>query len=310
MAGRPLSQVVGWIGLARNKFYDWKKRYGKVNEHNSWIPRDHWLEDWEKEMIIAYHADQPQEGYRRLTYMMMDADVVAASPSSVYRVLKGAGAFQRWKVEPSKKGSGFNQPSKPHRHWHMDISYVNICSTFYYLIGVLDGFSRYIVHWELRESMMEQDVQIVLQRAREKFPDETTRIISDNGSQFIAKDFKEFIRQCGLKHVTTSPNYPQSNGKIEAWHKTVKGECIRRKTPLSLEDARRIIAEYVNYYNHERLHSSIGYITPKDKLEGREEQIHAARDQKLETARELRKRNRQLSKSQLTNRSKSNYLST
>ena len=89
--------------------------------------------------------------------------------------------------------------------------------------------------------MTEQDELVVLQRAKEKFPNETPRIISDNGSQFLAKDFKEFIRICGMTHVRTSPYYPQSNGKLERFHGSIKGECIRPGTPISLEDAMRIV---------------------------------------------------------------------
>jgi len=129
----------------------------------------------------------------------------------------------------------------------------------------------------------------VLQRARERFPEARPRIISDNGPQFIAKDFKQFIRLSGMTHVRTSPYYPQSNGKLERWHQSAKVECIRPKTPLSLEDARRIMADYVRHYNTVRLHSAIGYITPRDKLEGRAAQIFAARDAKLETARQARR---------------------
>src|SRR5215470_7084207 len=95
------------------------------------------------------------------------------------------------------------------------------------------------------------------------------RIISDNGPQFIARDFKEFIRISGMTHARTSPYYPQSNGKIERWHKSLKGECIRPGTPLSLEDARRLVEGYVEHYNNVRLNSAIGYITPKDMLAGR-----------------------------------------
>jgi len=123
--------------------------------------------------------------------------------------------------------------------------------------------------------MTEPDVEIILQRGREKFPAARPRIISDNGPQFIANDFKAFIKHCGMTHVRTSPNYPQSNGKIERWHGSLKQECIRRKTPLSLEDARRIIGRYVEHYNSVRLHSSIGYIAPKDKLQGRAQTIPA-----------------------------------
>jgi transposase InsO family protein len=274
-------------------FYKWRERYGKVNEHNGWIPRDHWLDDWERQAILQFHWQHPLEGYRRLTYMMLDADIVAASASSVYRVLKRAGVLKRFQRRASLKGTGFQQPDGPHRHWHVDISYLNIAGTFYFLCSVLDGYSRYIVHWEIREKMEEGDVQTILQRAREKFPGETPRIISDNGPQFIAKDFKQFIRMSGMTHVRTSPYYPQSNGKIERYHRTIKSDCLRPGTPLTIEDARRITDDFVTKYNNQRLHSAIGYVTPKDKLLGREQEIFDERDRKLAEAREQRARQRQ-----------------
>lgn len=289
----PLTLFILWLGISPSKFYNWQSRYGKANEHNGSVPRDFWLEQWEKDAIIEFHKEYPLEGYRRLSFMMLDRDKVSVSPSSVYRVLSGAGLLRRWNRKPNKKGTGFVQPLKPHEHWHIDISYINICGTFYYLCSILDGCSRYIVHWELRESMTEAEVEIIVQRGRERFPEASPRIISDNGPQFIAKDFKEFIRLAGMKHVRTSPYYPQSNGKIERWHKTLKTECIRPGVLLSLEDARQVVSEYIDHYNMVRLHSAIGYITPETKLECREQQIFKDRDKKLEAARAARKTRRQ-----------------
>jgi putative transposase len=225
--------------------------------------------------------------------MMIDADIAVCSPSSVYRVLKDAGLMERHNRKPSSKGKGFVQPLAPHEHWHVDVSYLNLGGTFYYLCSILDGCSRFIVHWEIRETMTEPEIEQIIQRGRERFPGVTPRIISDNGPQFIARDFKEFIRLCGMTHVKTSPYYPQSNGKIERFHRTIKGDCIRTETPLTLEDAQRIVARYVEHYNTVRLHSAIGYITPQAKLEGRDKEIFAARDRKLEAARERRKEKRQ-----------------
>ena len=111
--------------------------------------------------------------------------------------------------------------------------------------------------------------------------------------QFIAKDFKEFIRISGMTHVRTSPFYPQSTGKIERWHKSLKGECIRPGTPLSLDDARHLVSGYVDHYNSVRLSSATGYITPKDMLAGQQQKIHAERDRKLEEARKQRQIRRQ-----------------
>src|ERR1700756_5026268 len=164
-----VGRFIAWLGVTGSKFYDWRERYGRVNEHNGWVPRDFWLESWEKEAIIGFHLKNPLEGYRRLTFLMLDADVAAVSPASVWRVLKQAGLLSRWKGKSSRKGTGFEQPLQPHQHWHVDVSYLNVSGTFYYLCGILDGYSRFLVHWDLRESMREADIEVILQRTQEKY---------------------------------------------------------------------------------------------------------------------------------------------
>ena len=294
----PAKQFVGWVGIHESKYFEWKKRYGKANEHNARIPRDHWLEAWEQKAIADFAREHPVDGYRRQTFMMLDQDMVAASPVTVWRVLKREGLLNPWKPSPTRKGNGFTQPERPHQHWHSDISYLNICGTFYYLCSVMDGYSRYIVHWEIREAMKERDVELIVQKAKEQFPEARPRLITDNGPQYIARDFKEFVRISGMDHVRTSPYYPQSNGKLERWHHSLKAEAIRPKTPLTVEDARSVVANFVEEYNTRRLHSALGYIAPKDKLEGRQEKIWTERDRKLEEARERRRIKRQQARQQ------------
>ncbi|SOH06138.1 hypothetical protein KSMBR1_3665 [Candidatus Kuenenia stuttgartiensis] len=145
-----------------------------------------------------------------------------------------------------------------------------------------------------RETMKETEVEIILERAKEKYPDVKPRIISDNGPQFIAKDFKDYIRIGGTAHVKTAPFYPQSNGKIERWHKTIKQESIHPYCPVNLQDARRIVDEFVVHYNTKRLHSAIGYIAPQDKLLGRKKEIFLERDRKLSEARQRRAAKRKI----------------
>ena len=161
------------------------------------------------------------------------------------------------------------EPVKPHQHWHTDIKYVNFRGTFLFLISVIDGYSRYIVHHELRMSMQEFDVQITIQRALEKHPLSRPRLITDNGSQFISKDFAQYIKLVGLQHIRTSIAYPQSNGKIERYHRTIHQECLMTSSLIDLDDARMQIAGYIEYYNTRRLHSSLFYLTPDDFLCGR-----------------------------------------
>lgn len=290
--GISAGRFIRWLKMAPSKFYSWRQRYGRVNEHNAWIPRDFWLEPWERQAILDFQGQFPLEGYRRLTFMMLDRNVVAVSPASVWRVLHHAGRLSRWNPRPSQKGRGFHAPGAPHKHWHVDVSYLNLGGTFYYLCSVLDGFSRSLVHWDIRTSMTEADIELILERAKEKFPQARPRVISDNGPQFIARNFKEFIRLSGMTHVRTSPFYPQSNGKIERWHQSLKAECLRSGCPLSLEDACRLVSGYVEHYNIVRLHSALGYVTPQAMLEGRQPEIWAECDRKLEAARLERQRRR------------------
>ena len=308
-----LGSLLRWCELCPRKFARWRERYGQANEHNAQVPRDHWLEPGEKQAIVDYARQHPLEGYRGLTFMMIDAEVAAVAPSTTYRVLKDAGLIGRAGGRPSRKGAGFVQPLAPHEHWHVDFSYLNIGGVFYFLCAVLDGCSRMIVAWDicfapppgrspLRGSlsagclaplgwptMREIDSEIVLQKAREAYPEARPRIITDQGSQFKSREFKAFIAQWQASHVMTSPYYPQSNGKLERFHQTLKDQAIRPLTPLDVEDAKRITGDFIEYYNTTRLHSAIGYIAPKDRLEGRQDQIHAARDKKLEEARSRRK---------------------
>jgi putative transposase len=286
-------RFIEWLDVTASKFYDWRDRYGKVNEHNGWVPSDFWLEDWEKQAIIGFHLKNPLEGYRRLTFMMLDADIVAVSPSSVWRVLGQVGLLSKWNGKPSKKGTGFDQPLAAHQHWHIDVSYIIHQRDVLLPVqrsGRLQPIRRQLGSAGVDDRNRHRDH---LERAKEQHPEARPRIISDNGPQFIAKDFKEFIRISGMTHVRTSPFYPQSNGKIERWHKSLKGECIRPGTPLSLDDARRLVEGYVNHYNSVPLNSAIGYITPKDMLAGRQQEIHAERDRKLEAARKQRQIRRQ-----------------
>lgn len=284
----PVRPMLQRLDLARAKFARWTTAYGAVPTPHGPVPRDHWLTQAERDGILLFHDRHPLEGYRRLTYMLLDAGDVAVSPSSVYRVLQAAGRLNRWTRRPSKKGTGFDQPTQAHEHWHIDFTYINIAGTFYYLCAILDGWSRYLVHWELRESMTTRDVTTIVQRAKERFPDARPRIISDNGPQFIARDFRDFIRLSGMTHVRTAPYYPQSNGKLERWNQTLKVTTIRPDAPTSLEEARCQVTVFVTQYNTQRLHSAIGYITPADRLAGRSEQIWATRDARLEAARAAR----------------------
>jgi transposase InsO family protein len=130
-------------------------------------------------------------------------------------VLKQAGLLSRWKVKPSRKGSGFEQPLQPHQQWHMDVSYINVCDTFYCLCSVLDGYSRFIVRWDLRESMNATDIDVILQRAKGKYPEQSHELFltMDRSSSLVTSRIHSHL---GYDASRTSPYYPQSTGKSSA----------------------------------------------------------------------------------------------
>src|SRR5262249_47986406 len=148
-------------------------------------------------------------------------------------------------------------------------------------------------HWDLRALMTEQEVECILERAKELYPEARPRVISDNGPQFVAKDFKVFIRVSGMSHVRISPYDPQSNGKIERWHQTLKADAVRPGQPATLEDAQHLVARFVDRYHRVRLHSALGYSAPLAFMAGQAPTIWAERDRKLDAAREHRRQRRQ-----------------
>ena len=288
--------ILKMLKIDKSKYYNWKQRGSEPNNHNGPIPKQHWLTPLEVQAILDYARTYLQgkqyyihDGYRRIAYMGIDDNKFACSPTSVYRVLKKAGLLARWNnTKRSSRGNGFVQPSKPHQHWHTDIKYINFKGTFLFFISIMDGYSRYIVHHEVRTSMTVFDVEIVVQRALEKYPGYKPRIISDNGSQYIANDFRLYLKELGLQHVRTSSSYPQSNGKIERFHRSLEDECIRQTPMISISDARIEIARYVDRYNYERLHSSLFFLRPIDFLKGDIDQLLKARQEKLDKAAEER----------------------
>jgi len=282
--------ILSWLEIHPGKYYAWKKRIGIDNHHNGQLPKSHWILPQEYQSVVIYAKQCYTGGYKRFAYEMLDNDIVALSPSTVYRILKAEGLLRSWEVSGgSLKGTGFDQPTKIHQHWHTDIKYVNFHSAFLFLISVFDGYSRYNLHHELCTQMEEYHVELTIQRALEKFPGNSPRLISDNGSQFISGDFSKFLREVGLAHVRTSVRYPQSNGKIERFHRTLKDECLSKQSLIDLADARKQVAAYIVDYNTKRLHSALYYLTPEDFLLGKVDKRLAERNRKLNLAVENRK---------------------
>jgi putative transposase len=284
--------MLNHLEIKPSKYFSWRKRADKETVHNGHVPKSHWLLNWEIQEIVAYRRLHRDEGYRRLSYMMLDENIVAVSPSSVYRVLKHYNLLSSAWRHTKTKGSGFHQPTKPHEHWHLDISYINFKGAFVFLAALIDGYSRFIVHYEIRLSFESIDVEIMMERARRKYPGENPVLITDNGPQFISREFGRYLQEAEITHRRTRFFYPQSNGKVERFFQTCKNEAVRKQSYLSLDDLKRQIDDYIKRYNENRLHSAIGYVAPADMLDGRQAEIFTARRQKLLKAQQNRKRQR------------------
>lgn len=280
------------FGITRTKYYDWQQRYGTENQHNGKQPKEHWLTPEEIQAVIDYarkHIESNKyylsDGYRRITYMGIDSNAFACAPATVYRILNKTGMLRRWKYKKNdSKGKGYKQPKSAHKEWHIDIKYINYRGTFLFFISIMDGYSRYIVHHDIRTAMTEREVELVVQRAHEKYPDKNPKIISDNGKQFVSKEFQDYLKELNMKHVRTSPSYPQSNGKIERFHRSLEDECLRKASLINIDDAKEQIAHYVDHYNNQRLHSALSYLRPIDYLNDNNKELLDIRKNKISTA--------------------------
>jgi transposase-like protein len=284
MTGISLLTLAVFAGVSRRTFREWQLRRGKETQHNGHIPREHWLTPFEQEAIIRYCEDRMELGYRTLCWQMVDADIVFVSPGTVYNVLKKSGMTKKWaEIEEAAK-KGFEQPKAIHEHWHIDFSYIRVCGVFYYFISVMDGYSRKILSWDLCQSMEGLWAEIAVAKAMEKYPCAKPRLITDNGSQFISKDFRELTRLLDIEHTFTSPGHPQSNGKLERFHRTLKSEHVRVSAYLSYEDAKERMKRWIEYYNEQRLHAALFYLSPEDVFQGLKETRLAERKEKLYNA--------------------------
>jgi transposase InsO family protein len=283
--GLPLKTILRYAGISQRTWRAWGERRGIETKHNNNIPKAYYLTPEEIRAIIAYCTENPLKGYRMQCWEMVDRNVAFVSCSSVYNIIQRHNLGKKW-AEPSEEVKrGFDQPCAVHEQWHIDFSYVKIQSSYYYFLGILDGYSRKMLNWRLCTTMEGVNAEILVAETKELYGEaKHPRLISDNGSQFISKDFEELLTLLEFSHTLASANHPQSNGKLERFHRTLKTEHVRRASYLEYQDASIRLAEWIAYYNNERLHSAIWYLTPNDVFYGRTVKRLAERKEKLHTA--------------------------
>lgn len=287
--GYSVEKLLNFYGIPSSTYYGWFNATGSVKTKRPKRSKNFkaLLPD-EIEAVKTFRSDHLEPGYRKLTWMMVDQNIAFIPEITVYRLLKGLNMLSMG-IPGDTAGSEYkNKPLYVHHHWHTDIAYIKIRGIFYYLIMMLDGYSRFLLNWELMTDMTEISVSLFVQETREKCPERKPMLIMDNGTQFVSRDFKDMLSEIDLHPVHTRRNHPQTNGKIERMNGTVKTEAIRKNTPVTHGEACRILNDYEYEYNYQRLHAGIKYLRPADVFFGRDKTVLSNRKMKILVARQNR----------------------
>lgn len=233
-----------------------------------------------------------QMGYKRLTWQMVDEDVAYLRPYQVYRLLKEGDLLRRWRTPSSEPLKRPPEPDHPDQVWHIDLMYVWIAPRWYYLVDVLDGYSRFLVHWSLNLTMLAETVTLTVQEALEglsgRRPGEP-RLVHDHGSQFLSAEWRTFIEGAGVTDIKTRVAHPQSNGRLERLHRTHREEGLTEEALQAYHQALEAMTSWSGYYNHRRPHTALKYLCPVDYYRGDPEARLAEREHKLVEAVQSRK---------------------
>lgn len=285
-----LTKLLGWYGIKKSTYHGW------VNFPEA-IPKQVITENIasvradEVAAVLKYRDLHPAEGYRKFCWQMVDENIAHLSESKVYDILSANNRLAGWnKVDNGETKKEYqHKPKHVHHHWHTDIAYIKIGGIFYFLIMMLDGYSRYMLDWDLMPDMLGGSVEKFVQQVKDKYPFVKPKLINDNGSQFISLEFKKLLHKLEIQQVFTRRNHPQTNGKIERLNGTVKQEAIRPHSPQSYQEAWEVLNNYSYQYNHQRLHAGINFLRPADMFFGRGNLVLSERKIKIEESRKIRK---------------------
>jgi len=293
------------LGISRSTFYDWYKRYLEEG-YEGLKPRESkrrtfWnkIPDQERKMVIETALEHEDLSPRELAFHITDNQGWFISESSVYRILKEKGLITSpaW-ILMAASDEFKDKTTHVHQQWQTDFTYFKIIGWgWYYLATVMDDYSRYIIGWELCRNMESGDAKRAIRQALDKTglqEDKRPRLLSDNGSCYVSNEFKKFIKDEKMGHVKGAPYHPQTQGKIERYHRTMKN-IVKLENYYFPDDLRTRIEDFVDYYNNHRYHESLKNVTPADVYFGRSEQVLTRRTEiKNMTIRERRKENKKV----------------
>ncbi len=273
---KPKRQALRALGIPKSNYYRW--RQGQPDSRN---PRRPWnritLEENDKTLVVARAF--PELSSRQLSAWITDNEGFAISESTVYRILRREGLVKRQEMKRTADKEYHTKTTRPHQMWATDASYFRVVGWgYYYLVTVMDDYSRFILGWKLQKDMTANSLIEVIQEAvdatgmTEVPVEDRTKLLSDNGSGYISRAFRDYLGLVGIRHIRAAPFHPQTNGKVERYQQSLKREV--NQSPYDLpSQLERAIADFVDYYNHRRYHKALGNVTPSDVLNGRRKQI-------------------------------------
>jgi len=269
-------QALMALGIPKSSYYRWRRgQPDSVNRKRSWNR----ITPEEESKILTVARESPELSSRQLAAWITDNEGFAVSESTVYRILRKEGLVKRLEVQLVAGKEYHTKTTRPHQMWATDASYFRVIGWgYYYLVTVMDDYSRFILAWRLQKDMSANSLIEVVQEAVDATGmtdvpvEDRTRLLSDNGAGYVSRTFREYLRLVGIGHILAAPYHPQTNGKLERYHQSIKREVnqIPYELPVQLE---RAIADFVDYYNYRRYHKALGNVTPADVLYGRREQI-------------------------------------
>jgi transposase InsO family protein len=309
------------LGIHKRTFYNWYKAYCEGGT-DALRPKKRSSIQWNRipdsirGMVISLALEYPERSAREIAVKMTDEMEIFISESSVYRILKSKGLIQACEHRFTEAANEFRHKTAfPNEMWQTDFTYFKVLGWgWYYLSTVIDDYSRYIIHWELCKSMQWTDAKRTVESAMKKAglrKGQAPKLLSDNGPSYVAKDLREHLdRAFGIKQIHGAPMHPQTQGKIERYHRSMKSvvKLHNYYCPAELEKA---IEQFVDYYNNQRYHESLKNLVPADVYWGRAGKILKKRAILKEKSLKIRKdifRNNILCKFEAKNKKTLNLL--